>query len=117
MRHQTPLDALQTLDRELASVCEDVTRPGSMLGNRIDSILELLPLVVAAMQEPAYAAQRSEGVRALESLHARHGQLTAALTEELSRVQEEISQLATGARATRSYGSATSAPSRLDHIG
>lgn len=117
MRHQTPLDALHTLDRELAAVHGDITRPGSMLSNRIDAILELLPVIVAAMQEPAYAAQRGAAVRALEGLHARHERLTAALTAELGRVQEEIAQLATGARAARSYGSVAAAPARLDHIG
>jgi len=117
VRHPTPLAALQTLDRELAAICEDVTRPGSMLGNRIDTILELLPVIVAAVNEPAYVHERGAAIRAIESLHERHETLNAALHAELGRVRGEISQLATGTRAVRSYGGAATAPSRLDHVG
>lgn len=114
---QTPLSALQTLDRELASVCDDVMRPGSMLGNRIDAIRELLPVIVASVMEPAQAHEREAAFRTLEALHARHERLNVALSTELTRLQDELNQLATSTRAVQAYGTGSTAPARLDYLG
>jgi hypothetical protein len=117
MMRQTPRSALQTLDRELASVCDDVTRPGSMLGNRIDAIRELLPMIVASVKESADPTERAAAFHTLEALHARQARLSTALSTEITRLQDEMSQLATGARAVRSYGTGATTPARLDYRG
>jgi hypothetical protein len=102
----TPLAALETLDRELASMCADVSVPGSMLGERLDAVLKFLPVITEAASAPQYAADHDATVATLERMHRRHEELASALRGELARVREELSQVNTGSLAARSYGAA-----------
>lgn len=116
---ETPLAALESLDRELASMCADVAHPGSMLGERLDALLKLLPVVTEAANQPEYAADHDATVATLQRMHRRHEELAAALRGELARVREELSHVNTSSRATRSYGAAPqrSGSTAFDRIG
>lgn len=119
MRHETPLAALETLDRELEAMCEDVPRPGSMLGARLDTVLKLLPVVTQAAHEPQYAADHDATVATLQRMYERHEALAVALRIEMERVRTELAQVNATARAARSYGGAplSSGNLTLDRVG
>ncbi len=106
MRHTTPLAAFETLEREVAALAEDATRPGGMLAERLETILTLVPVLGAAALEPAYAADRAATIAALERMQAGQEALTGVLRMEMGRIREELGQISAGTAANRSYGAA-----------
>lgn len=119
VRHETPLAALETLDRELESICDDVSRPGSMLGTRLETVLQLLPVLTEAAHEPQFAADVDATVATLRRMYDRHEALAAALRVEMAKVKAELAQVNQTVRATRSYGGAVTSAGggSLDRVG
>ncbi len=119
VRHETPLAALETLDRELEAICDDVPRPGSNLGSRLETVLQLLPVVTEAAHAPQFASDRDATVATLQRMYERHEALAAALRLEMEKVRAELAQVNQTSRAARSYGTpaAQSGGGTLDRVG
>lgn len=106
MRHATPLAALTTLARELESVNADVTREGAMLGKRIETIIDLLPVVGGAAGSTSSAEERAEIEETLREMHRIQEEISSAMRAELARIGGELAQLRAGQDAADGYTTA-----------
>lgn len=120
MRHPTPLAALETLERELTAVAGDVTHGAATLGRRLETIIQLLPVIGAAAQMPQHAGDLPAVRRTLEAMREQHDALAATLRGEIARLGAELGQLRTGQEASERYAVPATVPARapqLDVVG
>lgn len=117
--HPTPHAALVTLERELAALVEDGTRAGSMLAKRLETVLELLPVVGDAARHPEYADERPAVVAALEGMQGACARLQEVLHGRMQEITGELTHLNQAREATAGYAVPSAAPRtpQFDRVG
>lgn len=111
--HATPRAALETLDRELTAMVEDGSRAGSMLAKRLETVLELLPVIGDAARNPEFAPERPAVVELLTGMQETCGRLQQVLQSRMAEISGELTRLNVARDATAGYAAPAAAPRRL----
>ncbi|MBX3174830.1 MAG: hypothetical protein KF709_10495 [Gemmatimonadaceae bacterium] len=103
MRHATPRAALETLEREMIAIGDDVSTPGAMLEQRLGSVLELLPVIGIAARDPQYHAERGAVITLLLEMSAKAEGLQERMRQRMGELSREMGQLRNQREAAFGY--------------
>lgn len=118
MRHATPRAALETLERELIAIGDDVSTPGAMLEQRLDTVLHLLPVIGEAARDPQFRGERGAVATLLVEMLNKAEQLQERLRRRMGDLSKELGQLRNQRQAAVGYAVPARARSaQLDMVG
>ncbi|MHB1298124.1 MAG: hypothetical protein ACYC0B_06290 [Gemmatimonadaceae bacterium] len=117
MTHESALDGLRTLTRELDALRAGAGLGGGVIARRLEDVLQLLGIICAAVRASP-PSERPVAATLLRQLQESQAALTRHLSTELARIGEDLARVSAGSTAAAGYRpGASGSGSQLDRVG